>query len=54
MHYNLNERLKPKKNIPYKKILLICAVILIAIAVYVLVFHDSGSTPPAQEVNQPG
>jgi hypothetical protein len=53
MHYNLHERLKPKRHVPYKKILLVCVVILAAAAVYVLVFHDRSDTPPATEVRQP-
>jgi flagellar basal body-associated protein FliL len=46
MHYNLNERQKPKKHMPWKKVLIIVAVILIAVAVYVLVFRTNGINAP--------
>jgi membrane protein YdbS with pleckstrin-like domain len=45
MHYNLNQRLKPKKHVPWKKVLIICIVLLLAIAVYVVMFHTGNDAP---------
>jgi hypothetical protein len=45
MHYNMGERLKPKKHMPWKKVVIICLVILAAIAIYVLVFRSGWITP---------
>jgi hypothetical protein len=48
MHYNMGERLKPKKHVPWKKVLIIVLFILAAVAIYVLVFHHSGTNTPVK------
>lgn len=48
MHYNLNERQKIKKHLPWKKVLVICLVILAAVAIYVLLFHHATPNTPVK------
>jgi uncharacterized membrane protein len=48
MHYNLNERQKPKKRFPWKKVIIICLVILAAIAIYIVVFHTNTVNTPVK------
>ena len=49
MHYNIHERIKPKRNIPYKKIIAVVVIALAITAAYSVTTHKSANfqKPPA-------
>jgi NO-binding membrane sensor protein with MHYT domain len=51
MHYNLGERTKPKRYIPYRKIAVIVGIVLAVVGTYLALNHHAANiqTPPVKQ-----
>jgi hypothetical protein len=53
MHYNLHERIKIRRNIPYKKITFVVVAVVVAVGLYLVLSHkDAGLKNPPAVVQQ--
>lgn len=55
MHYNINERIKPKRNIPYKRIIVAILVVVAVVVGYLVATHDTANfqKPPTTTQREP-